>query len=285
MSYSTIIACQCNHFYLRQCSLCITDSDVEIPTIKDAWSPQWLLKSFDDEDDNKAAAAKTLRYRIKLMLYTLSSTRLGDYKLPCPELPPIVRPFRWLISYHVLPKGCRFTNRYQTPPWRMLLRCLLIDLPSQLASPNHLLDIKSWKQYSLGGKNKVHDYTEENPYNITCGKRVVFSKQTKGSKPILCGDWLFVAYLWSADRAWVEHINVADLLNFAKPFCIQGWEWADTVGASADKPILFHELKTREENSEWEDYGVSAVRRSFPNSRERLSELRRLVNLHASDLL
>lgn len=66
---------------------------------------------------------------------------------------------------------------------------------------------------------------------------------------------------------------------------IQGWEWADTVGASADKPILFHELKTREENSEWEDYGVSAVRRSFPNSRERLSELRRLVNLHASDLL
>lgn len=66
---------------------------------------------------------------------------------------------------------------------------------------------------------------------------------------------------------------------------IQGWEWADTVGASADKPILFHELKTREENYEWEDYGVPLIGRSIPNSRERVSELRRLVNLHASDLL
>lgn len=175
-------------------------------------------KSFDDEDDNKAVATKMWRYRIQLMLHTLSSTRIGSYKLPHPKLSPIVRPFRWLISYHILPKGYRYTDDYQTPPWRMLVRCLLVDLPSQLTCPSHLLDIQSWKQYPVGQKIKVHDCTIENPDNITCGKRVVFSKQKNDSKPVLCGDWLFVTYLWAADRSWVEHINVADLLNFANVF-------------------------------------------------------------------
>lgn len=215
---TTTIACQCSHFYIRQCSICNTDSDVEIPRTIDAWSPQWLQKPFGDEDDNKAVAAKMWRYRIKMMLYTLSSTRLGGNTLAYPRLSPIVRPFRWLISYHILPKGYRFSYDYQTPPWRMLVRCLLVDLPSQLTCPNHLLDLKSWKQYQLEGKAKVHDYTKENRDHITCGKRVVFSKQKNDPKPILCGNWLFVIYLWSGDRSWLEHINVTDLLNFSKPF-------------------------------------------------------------------
>lgn len=66
---------------------------------------------------------------------------------------------------------------------------------------------------------------------------------------------------------------------------IQGWEWADTVGASAEKPILFHELRIKEDGQEWANHGESFVGRAHPNSPQRLSGLRRLINTHASNLL
>lgn len=168
-------------------------------------APKWLVKSVGDEDDNKAIAVELERRR---RLYTsMHHVLLG------PETPPEVRPFRWLISYHAFPKGYsrEHSQKGPLPPWRMLVRCFLVDVPSQLSDSGQINSIRSWQDYPVKKRTESHRRTQldDAPPNITCGKRFVFSRQKHKS---LCGDWLFVVYLWGADQPWVERIDVRQLL-------------------------------------------------------------------------
>lgn len=168
-------------------------------------SPKWLVKSVEDEDDNKAIAVEMERRRRQ---YTTMQRIIIS-----PETPPEVRPFRWLISYHALPKGysSEHGQKGPLPPWRMLVRCFLVDAPSQLSDPGQITSIRSWKDYPVTKRTESHHRTplDDAPPNITCGKRFVFSRQ---KHKFLYGDWLFVVYLWGADQPWVDRVDVRKLL-------------------------------------------------------------------------
>lgn len=185
------------------CPVYTADAELFLPN--DTISPKWLVKSVGDEDDNKAVAVEMERRRRQYP--TIQRILLG------PETPPEVRPFRWLISYHTLPKGysCENIQKGPLPPWRMLVRCFLVDVPSQLSDSERITLIRSWKDYPVEKRTEFHHRTQldDAPPNITCGKRFVFSRQKHKS---LCGDWLFVVYLWGADQPWVERIDVRKLL-------------------------------------------------------------------------
>jgi hypothetical protein len=121
-----------------------------------------------------------------------------------------------LIAYHVLPKGYSYQHcqKDQLPPWRMLVRCFLVDVPSQLSDPEEIMFIRSWKDYPVKKRTEFHLCTklDDAPANITCGKRFVFSRQKNHLHKFLCGDWLFVVYIWGADEPWVQRIDVRKLL-------------------------------------------------------------------------
>lgn len=73
----------------------------------------------------------------------------------------------------------------------------------------------------MKGRDEFYDRTEldDAPPNITCGKRVVFSLQKKNNlHKTLYGDWLFVVYLWAADRPWAERMDIRKLLSFSNIF-------------------------------------------------------------------
>lgn len=189
---------QCARDYTGPCPTYTEDAELFLPN--DKMSPQWLVKSIDDEDDNKAIVAEMERRRRQC-------TAINLWR----RAPPKVRPFRWLISYHVLPKGYQHGQREQLPPWRMLVRCFLVDVPSQLSDPRQINSIRAWKECPVKGRTEFERRTEldDAPPNITCGKRFVFSCQRHKT---LCGDWLFVVYLWGADQPWIERIDVRKLL-------------------------------------------------------------------------
>lgn len=185
------------------CPVYTENTELFLPN--DTMSPKWLVKSVDDEDDNKAIAVEMERRRRQYT--TIQHIIIG------PETPPEVRPFRWLISYHALPKGysSEHSQKGPLPPWRMLVRCFLVDVPSQLNDSHQITSIRSWKDYPVKKRTESHHRTQldDAPPNITCGKRFVFSCQKNKS---LCGDWLFVVYLWGADQPWVERVDVRKLL-------------------------------------------------------------------------
>lgn len=201
---------RCASDHNSQCPVYTEDAELFLP--KNEISPQWLLKSIDDEDDNKAIAAEMKRDRRRCTVIHL--WRRLKNTVPILSIPPEVRPFRWLISYHVLPKGYQHGQKDQQPPWRMLVRCFLIDVPSQLSDSKQINSIRSWQKYPAKGREEFYHRTEldDAPPNITCGKRVVFSMQKKNSRKTLCGDWLFVVYLWAADRPWAERMDIRKLL-------------------------------------------------------------------------
>ncbi|UKZ94759.1 uncharacterized protein TrAFT101_009612 [Trichoderma asperellum] len=253
---------------------------------KNEISPQWLLRPIDDEDDNKAIAAEMKRHRRRYPVIHL--WRRLKYMFSSPGMPPEVRPFRWLISYHVLPKGYQHGQKDQPPPWRMLVRCFLIDVPSQLSDSKQIKSIRSWQKYPAKGREAFYHRTEldDAPPNITCGKRVVFSPQKKNLNKSLCGDWLFVVYLWAADRPWAEHMDVRKLLLFCNIFSVQAWEWAD-----GKTPYLFYELRqgedgrlldTANDKLQCDDDNLAYLCGRTPG---RLSALRRIMNAQARFLL
>lgn len=200
-----------------QCPAYTEDAELFLP--KNEISPQWLLKSIDDEDDNKAIAIELEKRRRQYSVVYL--WRRLKHMFSSLGTPPEVRPFRWLISYHVLPKGYQHGQKDQQPPWRMLVRCFLIDVPSQLNDHKQINSIRSWQKYPVKGRDEFYDRTEldDAPPNITCGKRVVFSLQKKNNlHKTLYGDWLFVVYLWAADRPWAERMDIRKLLSFSNIF-------------------------------------------------------------------
>lgn len=195
------------------CPVYTEDAELFLPN--NTIAPKWLVRSVDDEDENKAIVAEVERHRRQYAILKYITFNPNDP-------PPKVRPFRWLISYHVLPKAYRYedTIRGPLPPWRMLVRCFLVDVPSQLNDPEQINSIRSWKDHPVKRMTGVYQRTalDDAPPRVTCGKRCVFSSRKHDLLRTLCGDWLFVVYLWGDDQPWVERMDVRKLLLSSNVF-------------------------------------------------------------------
>lgn len=193
-----------------------SDYTISIPEV-DELCPQWLLRPFEDEDDNKAVVADMQKRPWRYIMKRLYS-RLQRPRIRAPL--PYVRPFTWSMSYHVVPEGYQYGSRGQQPPWGILVRCLFVDLPSQLSRYHSRESIGSWRRYQAQKKEELINCTDldENPFNATCGKRIIFSPQSSNSSRALGGDWLVVLYLWASDRQWVTYVNPLSLLVFSNMY-------------------------------------------------------------------
>jgi hypothetical protein len=128
---------------------------------------------------------------------------------------PEIRRFQWAISSYYLPEGYQVNTERRQSPWYLLVRCLLVDLPEQLEDGLGT----SWRDHRVQDTGETRLLTRRSYCSdfppLRWGRRIVFSEQTSdGESRWLTGDWLFVAYLWSDNRAWLRCVDVGNLVSF-----------------------------------------------------------------------
>ncbi|KAL7798379.1 hypothetical protein V8C37DRAFT_200363 [Trichoderma ceciliae] len=277
---------RCTHYHACRCP--IYAEYAERPLRRDEWSPEWLQKSLDDEDDDKAKLKwQCWRYRAKHFGNHLKYLIFGvvGSESSKPENPTQGRAFRWLMSSHHIAEGYNDGRA----PWGMLVRCFFINLPEQLNQEDNARSIKSWRRRPATAKGKLYDRTELDnaPPNITCGRRVVFSPNGNDK------DWLIVIYLWATERTWAKKTDVRDLVSFSSVVGIRAWEWVNAVDIPAKIPYLFYELERGRKGRlrdtvfgglPYRDYDTVPFKPGDPVP-DRLSRLRCCMNNQARSLL
>lgn len=170
--------------------------------------PSWGVRHPTEEDDNKRIAKKIKRHNKKNRMCNLLKS-LSPMQSPFSiSVAPQERHFRWMVSSLHLPKSY-IDNTVQEPSWCVLLRFMLVDLPSQVrvVSPLH-----SWRDHLVKKEPKVKKISGcQHKYR----RRIIFSEQDGGDKSqALTGGWCAVAYVMSNDREWLEQVDAGKLVSF-----------------------------------------------------------------------
>lgn len=191
--------------------------------LREEHHPSWHKRHPADEDDNKFIAKKVKRQNRQILIrHFFNKCLVLTNPLTIPPVTlaiPKRRPFKWMISSHHVAEEYQNKGLRDQSPWRLLIRCLLIDLPEQLENG---IDIKSWREHLVGDLEAVtfmtRPSTVSNYPNLKWGRRIVFSEQTKDEPRFFTGHWLVVAYLWSDNHEWLGNIDVRSLVSFGSAF-------------------------------------------------------------------
>lgn len=197
---------RCTHYIPCHCP---SLPEYASPPLGDESSPLWLQRPHQDEDYNKTIIKHTQSSGYRRIAAAWHNAWLA-IKIRRPLTPPKVRSFRWLISADLIPRGY---EDGQAPPWRILIRSYLTDLPFQITQNIHRKSIFSWRNFPryIG---QLHNRTELDnaPPEITCGRRAVFSQYSRDYN-CLIGDWLVIVYIWATNKTWMERTDLLDLIS------------------------------------------------------------------------
>ncbi|KAL6697603.1 hypothetical protein J3F84DRAFT_369429 [Trichoderma pleuroticola] len=274
---------RCTHYIPCHCP---SLPEYASPPLGDESSPLWLQRPFRDED-KKSITEHTQSSGCRRIASAWHNVWLA---IKTSRLPPFkVKPFRWMISADLVPRGYEDGQA----PWRMLIRSFHIDLPLQLlegeAGPKSVF---SWRNFPrhLG---QLHNRTklDNAPPEITCGRRAVFSQYNQDYKR-LSGGWLFIVYIWATDKTWMKRTNVVDLVSNDSVTGIRAWEFVDAVDDPLTViPHLFYQYQLRDSIEQdaiyaghpYQHYNSVQMKAGDPVP-ARLAGLRRLMNGRARHL-
>ncbi|KAL6856305.1 hypothetical protein J3F83DRAFT_764025 [Trichoderma novae-zelandiae] len=282
-STTLVVKPRCTHYIPCHCP---SLPEYACPPLRDESSPLWLQRHVQDEDWNKVIAERMKRQRWRRIAAAVHDTWLA-FKLGHPLAELRQRPFRWLISSDLVPRGYEDGQA----PWRMLIRFFLKDLPKNLADGSTQQSVFSWRNYPRQvGQMQYRTKLDDAPPEITCGRRAVFSQQGNDFNRGLTGEWLVIVYIWATDSAWLEQTDIADLVSRDSLTGLRAWEWVNTV-AFAVLIHLFYTCQTRKSPEQdvvyaghpYPEYNSVPIKRGDPVP-ARLAGLRRLMRGRARHL-
>ncbi|KAM7193997.1 hypothetical protein V8F33_007503 [Rhypophila sp. PSN 637] len=161
------------------------------------------------------------------------------------------RDWKWLITSMFVPS--EYHQRPSKAPWRIVMRCLLIDLQSQVKDDAEPIP---WKCHPVGPLMPVswvsfsHDYFPKEP---SWGYRAVFSQEARDKPRSLTGAWLVIVYISAKDRKWLAKVDERTLItkeNLYRSSAFEKasenpkasdwykfWDWSGRSG-SLTRPVL-----------------------------------------------
>ncbi|KAM7188266.1 hypothetical protein V8F20_010643 [Naviculisporaceae sp. PSN 640] len=195
------------------------------------WQGRDILRPLDQEDEN---IEKATELRRKQLGKRLGATWFGRYVhrlIPTPNtrekdgvttLPGEVeyRQFRWGLTSLFLPSEYhhRPSSERSKTPWRIVTRCLFVDLASQLKAPAESIP---WKEYPVGPLMPVSwvQFDHKLMWGDPCwGYRAVFSQETRDKPRSLTGSWLVIVYIMAKDRRWLSKVDERTLVTMENLF-------------------------------------------------------------------